>query len=76
MASSTSKGPQQWTVDEVQEWLKFVVHEYSLVHLDTSVFQMDGRQLAAMTVERFLEIEPNTGDILYEIVQGSSPSRE
>ena len=68
---SNATDPQQWSVAEVQEWLKSVVYEYKLLHVDTSVFKMDGKQLTDMTVERFLELEPKTGDILYELLQAS-----
>ncbi len=45
------------------------MREYDLTAVDPSVFKVDGQQLARMSVQRFLELDPNTGDILYEVLR-------
>ena len=68
----TTLHPDNWTVLEVAEWLNSVAEEYSLsyevkVSLASAFSGVNGRQLMAMTLQNFTDLDPRHGGLLFTV---------
>lgn len=61
--------PSLWDKTDVAHWLHWAQKEYSLRRPDKGRFEMNGRALCLLTKEDFRRRCPNSGDVLYEILQ-------
>ncbi|XP_053098659.1 transcription factor ETV7 [Hemicordylus capensis] len=61
--------PSLWSKDDVIHWLRWAEKEYSLRETDGSKFEMNGKALCILTKEDFRLRAPNSGDVLYELLQ-------
>ncbi|XP_015274938.1 PREDICTED: transcription factor ETV7 [Gekko japonicus] len=61
--------PSLWSKDDVIHWLRWAEKEYSLRETDGSKFEMNGKALCILTKEDFRFRAPNSGDVLYELLQ-------
>ncbi|KAJ7332938.1 hypothetical protein JRQ81_015118 [Phrynocephalus forsythii] len=61
--------PFLWSKDDVIHWLRWAEKEYSLPESDESKFEMNGKALCIITKEDFRFRAPNSGDVLYELLQ-------
>ncbi|XP_008316133.1 transcription factor ETV7 isoform X1 [Cynoglossus semilaevis] len=61
--------PCLWDKEDVTHWLHWAHKEYSLKRLEKGCFEMNGRALCLLTKEDFRLRSPNSGDVLYEILQ-------
>ncbi|XP_063153716.1 transcription factor ETV7 [Candoia aspera] len=61
--------PFLWSKDDVIHWLRWAEKEYSLRKSDDSNFEMNGKALCILTKEDFKFRAPNSGDVLYELLQ-------
>ncbi|XP_048354070.1 transcription factor ETV7 [Sphaerodactylus townsendi] len=61
--------PSLWSKDDVIHWLRWAEKEYSLKKTDESKFEMNGKALCILTKEDFRIRAPNSGDVLYELLQ-------
>ncbi|XP_060089268.1 transcription factor ETV7 [Heteronotia binoei] len=61
--------PSLWSKDDVIHWLRWAEKEYSLRESDESKFEMNGKALCILTKEDFRFRAPNSGDVLYELLQ-------
>ncbi|XP_061488424.1 transcription factor ETV7 isoform X2 [Rhineura floridana] len=61
--------PSLWSKDDVIHWLRWAEKEYSLRKTDESKFEMNGKALCILTKEDFRFRAPNSGDVLYELLQ-------
>uniref|UniRef100_A0A670ZYI6 ETS variant transcription factor 7 n=1 Tax=Pseudonaja textilis TaxID=8673 RepID=A0A670ZYI6_PSETE len=61
--------PFLWNKDDVIHWLRWAEKEYSLRKSDDSNFEMNGKALCILTKEDFKFRAPNSGDVLYELLQ-------
>nr|XP_028589845.1 transcription factor ETV7 [Podarcis muralis] len=61
--------PSLWSKDDVSHWLRWAEKEYSLRETDESKFEMNGKALCILTKEDFRLRAPNSGDVLYELLQ-------
>lgn len=61
--------PSLWDKTDVVHWLHWAQKEYSLRRADKARFEMNGRALCLLTKEDFRRRCPNSGDVLYEILQ-------
>jgi hypothetical protein len=63
----TGADPRQWTVDNVQRWLKWAKKEFNLEGVDGSRLSIDGNQLVGLGEAEFLKRLPlYAGDILWQ----------
>ena len=54
-------------MEQVQQWLAWVVQEFSLTGVVMSNYAMTGKQLIDLGRDKFLQISPSfVGDIMYE----------
>ncbi|XP_022249367.1 protein c-ets-1-A-like isoform X1 [Limulus polyphemus] len=61
------KDPRLWNEMNVSRWLGWAVREFSLEGVNPSKFQMNGRDMCALTKDSFLsQAPPFMGDILWE----------
>ncbi|KAH0631366.1 hypothetical protein JD844_005664 [Phrynosoma platyrhinos] len=58
--------PSVWTHDHVRQWLDWAVKEYSLLDVETSLFQhVDGKELCKLGKEGFIRLTtPYNADVL------------
>jgi hypothetical protein len=64
---STGADPRQWTVDNVQRWLKWAKKEFNLEGVDGGRLAIDGNQLVGLGEDDFLKRLPlYAGDILWQ----------
>ncbi|XP_042322031.1 transcription factor ETV7 [Sceloporus undulatus] len=61
--------PSLWNKDDVIHWLRWAEKEYSLRESEESKFEMNGKALCILTKEDFRLRSPNSGDVLYELLQ-------
>ncbi|XP_039179292.1 transcription factor ETV7 [Crotalus tigris] len=61
--------PFLWSKDDVIHWLRWAEKEYSLRKSVDSNFEMNGKALCILTKEDFKFRAPNSGDVLYELLQ-------
>ncbi|XP_077464542.1 transcription factor ETV7 [Stigmatopora argus] len=61
--------PYLWDKADVSLWLQWAHKEYSLRRPQEKCFEMNGRALCLLTKEDFKHRCPNSGDVLYEILQ-------
>ncbi|XP_077567642.1 uncharacterized protein LOC144192397 [Stigmatopora nigra] len=61
--------PYLWDKADVSLWLQWAHKEYSLRQPEDICFEMNGRALCLLTKEDFKHRCPNSGDVLYEILQ-------
>ncbi|XP_062997267.1 transcription factor ETV7 isoform X2 [Elgaria multicarinata webbii] len=61
--------PSLWSKDDVIHWLRWAEKEYSLRESDANKFEMNGKALCILTKEDFRFRAPNSGDVLYELLQ-------
>ncbi|XP_054837996.1 transcription factor ETV7 isoform X2 [Eublepharis macularius] len=61
--------PSLWSKDDVIHWLRWAEKEYSLRETDESKFEMNGKALCILTKDDFRFRAPNSGDVLYELLQ-------
>ncbi|XP_034392999.1 transcription factor ETV7 isoform X2 [Cyclopterus lumpus] len=61
--------PSLWNKEDVGHWLHWAQKEYSLRRPERGHFEMNGRALCLLTKEDFRRRCPNSGDVLYEILQ-------
>ncbi|KAM6453663.1 transcription factor ETV7 isoform 1-T1 [Liasis olivaceus] len=61
--------PFLWSKDDVIHWLRWAEKEYSLRKSNDSNFEMNGKALCILTKEDFKFRAPNSGDVLYELLQ-------
>ncbi|NXS94885.1 ETV7 factor, partial [Jacana jacana] len=61
--------PSLWSKDDVIHWLRWAEKEYSLRQTDESKFEMNGKALCILTKADFRYRAPNSGDVLYEVLQ-------
>ncbi|XP_066481487.1 transcription factor ETV7 isoform X1 [Tiliqua scincoides] len=61
--------PSLWSKDDVMHWLRWAEKEYSLRETDANKFEMNGKALCILTKEDFRLRAPNSGDVLYELLQ-------
>lgn len=61
--------PSLWDTEDVAHWLRWAQKEYSLRWPAKRCFEMNGRALCLLTKEDFRRRCPNSGDVLYEILQ-------
>ncbi|XP_059904635.1 transcription factor ETV7 isoform X1 [Gadus macrocephalus] len=61
--------PSLWDTEDVAHWLNWAQKEYSLRWPEKKCFEMNGRALCLLTKEDFRRRCPNSGDVLYEILQ-------
>ncbi|XP_076321307.1 protein C-ets-1-like isoform X5 [Tachypleus tridentatus] len=61
------KDPRLWSEMNVSQWLGWAIREFSLEGVNPSKFQMNGRDMCALTKDSFLsQAPPFMGDILWE----------
>ncbi|XP_030834090.1 Friend leukemia integration 1 transcription factor-like isoform X3 [Strongylocentrotus purpuratus] len=70
--------PNMWTAEHVQQWVQWAVREYSLVDVQVSRFNMDGKHLCKMTRDDFSRLTNNLNvDVLIShltfLKQGYTP---
>nr|XP_008107953.2 PREDICTED: transcription factor ETV7 [Anolis carolinensis] len=68
--------PSLWSKDDVIHWLRWAEKEYSLRESDESKFEMNGKALCILTKEDFKLRAPNSGDVLYELLQYIKTQRQ
>ncbi|XP_056278785.1 transcription factor ETV7 isoform X1 [Pseudoliparis swirei] len=61
--------PSLWNKEDVGHWLHWAQKEYSLRRPERGRFEMNGRALCLLTKDDFRRRCPNSGDVLYEILQ-------
>ncbi|XP_031422411.1 transcription factor ETV7 isoform X2 [Clupea harengus] len=61
--------PSLWDKNDVSHWLRWAQREYSLRKTDQEKFEMNGKALCLLTKEDFRLRSPNSGDVLYELLQ-------
>nr|XP_020651326.1 transcription factor ETV7 isoform X1 [Pogona vitticeps]XP_020651336.1 transcription factor ETV7 isoform X1 [Pogona vitticeps]XP_020651345.1 transcription factor ETV7 isoform X1 [Pogona vitticeps]XP_020651354.1 transcription factor ETV7 isoform X1 [Pogona vitticeps] len=61
--------PFLWSKDDVIHWLRWAEKEYGLRESDESKFEMNGKALCILTKEDFRFRAPNSGDVLFELLQ-------
>ncbi|XP_068774574.1 transcription factor ETV7 isoform X2 [Struthio camelus] len=61
--------PSLWSKEDVIHWLRWAEKEYSLRQTDESKFEMNGKALCILTKDDFRYRAPNSGDVLYELLQ-------
>lgn len=59
--------PLQWGREEVQQWLKWCINEFSFTDVQADKFAMNGKALILLRREDFVERAPSAGDVLYNI---------
>ncbi|XP_023671041.2 transcription factor ETV6 isoform X2 [Paramormyrops kingsleyae] len=61
--------PMFWSREDVSQWLKWAEREFSLHPIASSTFEMNGKALLLLTKEDFRYRSPQSGDVLYELLQ-------
>ncbi|XP_064778051.1 transcription factor ETV7 [Oncorhynchus masou masou] len=61
--------PSLWDKEDVVHWLQWAQREYSLLRTERGRFEMNGRALCLLTKEDFRHRCPDSGDVLYELLQ-------
>ncbi|XP_011930309.1 PREDICTED: transcription factor ETV7 isoform X1 [Cercocebus atys] len=61
--------PALWSREDVLHWLRWAEQEYSLPCTAEHGFEMNGRALCILTKDDFRHRAPNSGDVLYELLQ-------
>ncbi|XP_045552527.1 transcription factor ETV7 isoform X1 [Salmo salar] len=61
--------PSLWDKEDVVHWLHWAQREYSLLRTERGRFEMNGRALCLLTKEDFRRRCPDSGDVLYELLQ-------
>ncbi|XP_041692019.1 transcription factor ETV7 [Coregonus clupeaformis] len=61
--------PSLWDKEDVCHWLHWAQREYSLLRTERGRFEMNGRALCLLTKEDFRRRCPDSGDVLYELLQ-------
>ncbi|XP_066296348.1 SAM pointed domain-containing Ets transcription factor-like isoform X1 [Branchiostoma lanceolatum] len=57
--------PHYWTVEHVEKWLLWTLHQYRLPPLNLDYFRMSGVTLCMLSEDDFRFRAPRCGDILY-----------
>ncbi|XP_055371616.1 DNA-binding protein Ets97D [Condylostylus longicornis] len=50
--------PNEWTPRQVQHWLYWAIQQFNLTEINLSDWDMDGKELCALTLEKFNKIAP------------------
>ncbi|XP_051885370.1 ETS homologous factor [Pristis pectinata] len=79
-ASWTSTIPEQWCKWQVWEWLQFCCDQYKLDAncIPFSKFNLSGKQLCSMTLQQFISIAGDIGEVLHSVleqIKGKGTSR-
>ncbi|XP_038068891.1 uncharacterized protein LOC119738174 [Patiria miniata] len=65
----SGKFPLSWSKEEVEDWLKWCVQEFSLGGVELRRFSMNGKALCLLTKEGFQHRAPYAGDVLHDLLQ-------
>ncbi|UJR20786.1 hypothetical protein I4U23_023899 [Adineta vaga] len=59
----------QWTKEDVQNWIEYCIEEYSLGDIKLNDFEMNGKALSLLNEDGFKQRSSRSGDILYKALQ-------
>ncbi|XP_022106330.1 uncharacterized protein LOC110987686 isoform X2 [Acanthaster planci] len=63
------KFPLHWNKEEVEDWLKWCIQEFSLGGVELRKFSMNGKALCLLTKDGFQHRAPYAGDVLHDLLQ-------